>query len=189
MKKIRTSNIRGRQALALEVPAGAMFIELGVAAGLYANEVLTANPKLDYVGVDRWSDHHNEAEMHEAKGRIEPLGGRVIRATFEEALSQFEDEKAYCVYIDGYAHTGQEGGKTLSQWWSKVRPGGLFAGHDYSKDWPLTVEAVDAFYLDIVRSWPSAILEVIECSPYNSWLIRKPERTHLGVGEGDAGAP
>jgi len=49
------------------------------------------------------------------------------------------------VYVDGYAHTGQEGGRTLDQWWAKVRPGGIMAGHDYHEQWPLTVQAVNQF--------------------------------------------
>ena len=44
-----------------------------------------------------------------------------------------------------YAHTGEEGGHTISEWYSKVRSGGVFGGHDYSKKWPLTKEAVDAW--------------------------------------------
>ena len=49
------------------------------------------------------------------------------------------------IYIDGYAHTGQDGGKTLEDWYPKLRAGGIFAGHDYHKHWSPTIDSVDAF--------------------------------------------
>ena len=49
-------------------------------------------------------------------------------------------------YIDGYAHTGNGEGRTLHDWWEKVKPGGVLAGHDYdAENWPKNVAAVDTF--------------------------------------------
>ena len=54
----------------------------------------------------------------------------VLRLTFEHAISFFQDGHFDLVYIDGYAHTGQEGGETIEAWYQKVAPGGMLAGHD-----------------------------------------------------------
>jgi predicted O-methyltransferase YrrM len=127
--------------------AGFMFVrtgvELGVAAGHYSAEIAEHVTML--WSIDRWSDHHGTAEYLRAVKRLDRSNVRVVRATFEEALALFPDGSLDFVYIDGYAHTGQEGGKTLEQWWPKLRSGGTFAGHDYHPRWQLTVDAVDAF--------------------------------------------
>ena len=49
------------------------------------------------------------------------------------------------VYIDGFAHTGEEGGKTISDFWVHLRMGGIIAGDDYHSDWPLVLWAVADF--------------------------------------------
>lgn len=43
----------------------------------------------------------------------------------------------YFIYVDGYAHTGEDRGKTLFDWYPKLKIGGLMAGDDYHDDWPL----------------------------------------------------
>ena len=72
----------------------------------------------------------------------------VLRLSFDEALGVFKDGnlKFDLVYIDGYAHAGQEGGSTLERWFSMVAPGGMLAGHDYDlQHWPLTYHKVNVF--------------------------------------------
>lgn len=70
----------------------------------------------------------------------------VLRSTFDDAVGFFPDDFFGLVYVDGYAHTGQNGGHTLELWWDKVAPGGLFAGHDYHADgYPGTFHNVNVF--------------------------------------------
>ena len=70
----------------------------------------------------------------------------ILKMPFEEAVHLFKDEIFDFIYIDGYAHTGQDDGRTLNEWWPKVKKGGIFAGHDYSvQSWPKTVEQVNKF--------------------------------------------
>ncbi len=64
---------------------------------------------------------------------------------FEDAINLFEDEFFDFVYIDGYAHTGQENGSTIDQWYPKVKKGGVLSGHDYHPKFPLVIAAVDRF--------------------------------------------
>jgi predicted O-methyltransferase YrrM len=161
-----------RAELATLIPSGGLVIELGVAAGEFAAEMLAANPSITYVGIDRWSDHHDEAEMNAAKARLWPWRDRVglVRATFADHLPLLPDDFADMIYIDGYAHTGQEGGQTLRDWWPKLKAGGIFAGHDYCRKYPQTIAAVDAFVAE-----NGLALNVIKEKPHSSWWIRKSE--------------
>jgi hypothetical protein len=80
------------------------------------------------------------------------------------------------IYIDGYAHTGQEGGQTLRDWWPKLAPGGVFAGHDYDlAAYPQTVCAVNDFILEMDRRGIRLHLQVIDEKPHPSWWIVKPK--------------
>jgi hypothetical protein len=69
----------------------------------------------------------------------------LIKMKFEEAVGIFYDEFFDFIYVDGYAHNGEEGGKTFYDWYPKLRGGGVLAGHDYSSQWPEVISAVDAF--------------------------------------------
>ena len=128
------------------VPAGSICLELGVAQGEFADLVLSKYPVVLY-GIDRWSDHHNDREYKNTLDRLSKFGDRsiIIRKTFEEAVHDFEDGFFDLIYIDGYAHTGQENGRTLRDWYPKLKSGGIFSGDDYSKKYPQTISAVDRF--------------------------------------------
>ena len=65
--------------------------------------------------------------------------------TFDDAYDLFEDNYFDFIYIDGYAHTGEEGGETILQWYKKCKVGGVIAGDDYHDDWPLVKWAVNDF--------------------------------------------
>ena len=63
-----------------------------------------------------------------------------------------ENGRSYTKYLDKdqkVCYNIQDDGRTLREWWPKVKKGGIFAGHDYSKtSWPKTVEQVDRFAKD-----------------------------------------
>lgn len=161
-----------RAGLAKLVPSGGIVIELGVAAGKFAAEMLETNPSIIYHGIDRWSDHHDTDEMECAQARLWPWRERatLIRSTFAKHLPWVEDASADLIYVDGYAHTGQEGGQTLRDWWPKLKPGGIFAGHDYDPThYPQTVAAVDDFARDMALE-----IRIIEEIPHPSWWTIKP---------------
>lgn len=164
--------------LARLVPPGGTVIELGVAAGRFAAEMLEANGTMTYIGIDRWSDHHDEVEMDAAytrasmaAGKLSPDKQRVFfkRGSFDEVVKEVKPECADMVYVDGYAHTGQEGGETLRDWWPAVKPGGIFAGHDYCAKYQPTIDAVDAFV-----ALHGLELHIIDDGDHPSWWVRKP---------------
>lgn len=119
-------------------------IELGVAKGEFSKKMINGGKFKFYYGVDKYSDHHDSKEYLEA---LKNIGFEknfiLLRTSFESALNLFEDNYFDFVYIDGYAHGGQEGGKTFSDWIKKVKIGGIICGDDYDQKFPLTVAAVD----------------------------------------------
>lgn len=137
-----------REGIAHLAPPGSIGVELGVATGQFSKRLLNTGQFNILYSIDAWAGgSHDLSEMKQAQQALDPFGERsvIIRARFDEAVSLFEEEFFDFIYIDGFAHTGQEEGQTLRQWWPKLKPGGLFAGDDYSPSWPLTVKAVDEF--------------------------------------------
>lgn len=147
-------------------------VELGVARGQFSATIL-ANPNVTRLwSIDKWNDHHDLKEYMAASELLAGAGaGKCIplRMTFEEAASLVNNLSMDFCYVDGYAHLGQEGGKTLDQWWEKLKPGGVFSGHDYHSDFPKTIAAVDSF---VKKHGVS--LSVTKEGKYPSWWVRKP---------------
>ena len=119
-------------------------IELGVAKGKFSKKMINSGKFKFYYGVDKYSDHHDSKEYLET---LKNVGFEknfiLLRTSFESALNLFEDNYFDFVYVDGYAHGGQEGGKTLCDWIKKVKIGGIICGDDYDQKFPHTVSAVD----------------------------------------------
>lgn len=123
-------------------------VELGVAAGEFSAVILRNKRCKRLWSIDRWSDHHGAEEYRKASAELSRISqGRCVplRMTFSEAAGTFPDGSLDFIYIDGYAHTGQENGQTLEQWWPKLRQGGIISGHDYHPKYQKTIDAVDAF--------------------------------------------
>lgn len=131
------------------LPEKGVGVELGVARGNYSKAICDKSKLSKIYGIDRYSDHHDDAEMMNMldllKDHISSKRYTFLRGTFENCLEFFEDHSLDFIYIDGYAHTGQENGKTLNDWFCKLKPNGIFSGHDYHETWPKTVNAVNEF--------------------------------------------
>jgi|GEM_PF-627822 Predicted O-methyltransferase len=171
--------VRTRAALARLVPRGGVAAELGVAQGYFSDELLRERPDFSLYSVDRWAGDrgHDDEQFNAAKALLARHGARsvVVKKTFDEALADFAPESLDLVYIDGYAHTGQDSGNTLRRWWSRVKPGGVFAGHDYHPKWGPTIDAVDAFCRERGLSFRLTIED-----EFPSWYVQKP--LHGGTG-------
>lgn len=153
-------------------------VELGVSDGRFSDRLLSYSRLDKLTGIDKWNDErHPAAQQQEAARRLVRHGARshLVHRTFEEALPLFPDRSLDFVYVDGYAHTGQEGGRTLAQWWEKVRPGGIMAGHDYHVKWLPTVRAVNRF-----ASEHDLPLYLTSGDEYPSWYVFKPPHETRG---------
>lgn len=125
---------------------GLVGVELGVAGGGFSKRMVDSGRFETFFGIDMYADTHDVNQMKQALhyvGLFRPY--KLLRMSFADAHDLFDDESLDFIYIDGYAHSGQEGGDTIWKWARKVKIGGLIAGDDYHKDWPLVKEAVDRF--------------------------------------------
>ena len=151
-------------------------IELGVANGHFSAILWKSGTFSELWGVDAFADHHDTLEYVSALKLVGLQANyRLLRMRFQEALDLFPDGYFDFVYIDGYAHTGEEAGKTIYQWFPKVRVGGIIAGHDYHPDWPLVMQVVDHFIRD---TGEKLMVTTLTKNPspldkHPSWVIRR----------------
>lgn len=169
--------IKDRRQLAQHF--GGEGVELGVAAGLYSAHILAVSQCRLLWSIDQWVDHHSLAEGVLASRRLVQRGfGRCVpvRATFADACPCFLNDSLDFVYIDGYAHTGQDQGRTLRDWWPKLKRGGIFAGHDYHPEWQATIDVVDHFaalhYLQVYLTQEQP--GTARPREFPSWFLFKP---------------
>ena len=143
-------------------------LELGVAGGSFSRRIALAPNCKKHYAIDRWTDHH---DLPEYKRALELLFGTktvVLRSEFDVALQLFPDQFFDVIYIDGYAHTGQNDGKTLINWWPKLKDGGIFSGHDYHKSFPKTIIEVDKFAASVSKQ-----IFLTDEEKYPSWYFQK----------------
>lgn len=166
-----------RWEIAADLPDNSIGIELGVARGEFSEALLKTGKFKEFISIDKWDDHHDENEYLGAKERLSKFPQSVIlRGTFSQFLDQFPLGYADFIYIDGYAHTGEDDGKTFEDWWPILAPGGLFAGDDYHPRWPLVMQNINKFAYD--RNLEVEVFDFEKkgtpFSHYPSWTIRKP---------------
>ena len=150
-------------------------IELGVAGGHFSKRLVNSGKFKLVFGVDLYEDHHS---VDEYKSAIKLIGLEknysLLRMSFDEALGLFDDNYFDFIYFDGYAHTGEEGGKTFSDWWGKLKPDGIYAGDDYHDDWPLVIWAVNALAKEVdAKLNITGQTESTNLNHYPSWFFKK----------------
>ena len=137
--------------------------------------MLKTNKFKKFFGVDTFMNIHKK-EFDDANKNTLLYKNKynLIKSTFESALKKFDDKYFNFIYIDGFAHTGQEGGKTIIQWYKKLKVGGIIAGDDYHKDWPLVLWAVNDFAKQIKsKIFLTVSLKTNDYSNYPSWYLIK----------------
>ena len=124
-------------------------VEVGVFRGDLSWRLLAQDPALHLFMVDPWgevdesyatTDDHiarfgqveHDAAMAQALQAVEPFEGRytVMRLKSTKAAEEFKDSSIDWVFIDG-DHSYEGVKADLWAWWPKVRPRGLFSGHDW----------------------------------------------------------
>lgn len=175
----KVATFKFRDDIATILKPGGVGVELGVAAGDFSSRILDRSALSFLYSVDRYTGEsgHDINQYRKALKRLNRFRGRnsLLKMSFEEALPLFDDGYFDFIYIDGQAHTGQENGQTLRDWYPKLKSGGVFSGDDYDRKWPLTVKVVDEF-----MAKHGLELLVIDCheetwpSQYPTWLAIKP---------------
>ncbi len=170
-------------------------VEIGVKTGLYSNELLTYWKGEELISIDPWlsapaeeyvdrsnvSQDEFEDYYRQTRERLEPHGSRstIWRMTSVEAAPRVPDHSLDFVYIDA-RHDYDSVLEDLAYWCSKVKPGGILAGHDYvDGDFEqgefYVKSAVDEFFGE--REVPVRGTEgpsAVELFP--TWIVEVPER-------------
>lgn len=156
--------------------------ELGVAEGIFSKRMIDSGKFTNIVGIDMYADYH---DINQYKRALQKTGlfsnYKLLRMRFEDALDLFEDEFFDFIYIDGYAHGGQDGGKTIFDWYNKLKVGGIIAGDDFHSDWPLVCDAVNELAEQLEEEIMVTELtekDTLYCC-YPSWAIRKTKAIKL----------
>jgi len=160
-------------------------IELGVAGGHYSNRMVQSGKFKRFYGIDLYEDHHDTKEYVSALNLVGiEENYSLLRMSFDDAIGLFEDNFFDFIYFDGYAHTGEEGGKTFSDWYKKLKVGGVFSGDDYHDDWPLVKWAVN----DMVNKLNCELnitgkTENTHLNKYPSWFFTKEKELEFTADE------
>jgi len=170
---INTTNYKAREEIVKLLACNAIAVELGVAEGKFSKKLLDNHSFSILYGIDIYAGDrgHDDAQYNSAKKLTEEYEDyKLIRKKFEEALQDFPDEYFDFIYIDGYAHTGNESGKTMQDWYPKLKSGGIFSGDDYTERYRENFDAVNNFAkqyeleLSVINDWNS----------HRTWLCKKP---------------
>ena len=180
----------------LEKESDCIGVELGVAAGEFSKRMVDSGRFSQFFGVDVYGDIHDIDQYKTALRHVGLLRDyKLLRMTFDEAYDLFEDESLDFVYVDGFAHSGQEGGDTIYKWAKKVRVGGVIAGDDFHDDWPLVQKSVLQFQQDsgFELCVTTETEPEVHYSDYPSWAMVKTMEFKLSaptsmVSEGKAAA-
>jgi hypothetical protein len=116
-------------------------VEIGVERGYYSEVICQANPDLHLHCVDPWVTYESghiehrtpetvEQFYNQAVERLSKYNATIIRKPSNQAVKKFRPNSIDFVYIDG-DHGYEAVINDLQNWSTRVRPGGIIAGHDY----------------------------------------------------------
>jgi hypothetical protein len=116
-------------------------VEIGVDRGATSEYLIKNLPNLKLYGVDPYVDYQDwwgwvawsETAYMEMRNRLDPYGENfvLVRKTSDDAAASFEDESLDFVFVDGI-HTYEQVMLDCQNYYSKVKKGGFFGGHDYT---------------------------------------------------------
>jgi predicted O-methyltransferase YrrM len=164
-------------------------VEVGVAEGYFAEDMLKAIPGLKLYGIDIWSSYSGYQEyidreekcFEEAKQRTAGYDCTLIRKYSIDAVNQFEDNSLDFVYIDG-AHDFYNVATDICLWSKKVKIGGVVWGHDFKRrhhKWIVDVPDVVIPYSYAKRVQPVFVLG--EPSNHNDGMFKEGSRSWMFV--------
>jgi len=117
-------------------------LEIGCDIGDTSNFLLDSNPTLDLTSIDPyenyvdWNGNHlagREEMYYNVLKRLDGYSNRfeLVRRTSDDAVEMFVDEQFDIIFIDGL-HTYEQLTKDCANYYSKLKTGGIFAGHDFT---------------------------------------------------------
>lgn len=156
-----------------DCPDGGKIVEMGSYVGkssaFMAVEIINSGKKIDFYCVDTWRMEDVPGVSGEGctLGRfidnVRPVLHVVhpINLTSTQASWAFPVHSLDFVFIDG-DHSYQSVCDDIFAWQSRVKPGGVLAGHDYTDNWPGVQAAVNECLIGAVGNG-------------TCWVKKKPE--------------
>lgn len=137
-----------RHEIALLAPEGCVGLEAGVDTGQFTERLWNTGRFSTFHAVDKWNDRaHSEAQywaVCEKLMKYEEI--RIWRLDTQMFSTLCPKDKFGFIYIDCYAHTGQDGGGVLEALWPLLQEGGIFAGDDYDElQWSDNFRTINEF--------------------------------------------
>jgi hypothetical protein len=174
-----SERLKVREDVLLLTRNGGVGIELGVAEGVFSERLLSKGTLSYLYSVDMYAGDrgHDDSQYKRALNRLSRFRhcNIIIKLRFKDALDLFPNEYFDFIYIDGYAHNGEENGETLHDWYIKLRHGGVIAGDDYCYEWPLVKRVVDEFvYAKNLKLGVIECREAVDYCRYPTWYAIKP---------------
>jgi hypothetical protein len=163
-------------------PSNGVGAEIGVADGRNAWAINQYAAPNEFHLIDCWEqqegefavDHNNAANHDKRLEYAQALFANCPHVIFHKSYSvpasqKFRDEYFDWIYIDAN-HMRNGFLADINAWWSKVKSGGIMAGHDYCMEKP-NIEVKDA--LDEWMEQEKVSLAFITSEKYPSWAIVK----------------
>lgn len=155
-------DLRNRRTLVESLPKDFKIgVEVGTRTGWFAKYIVDHTNMTLYC-VDPWEINPQLGNPEDSykmfKFLTHSYKDRIIEVKdwSPKAAERFEDNSLDFIYIDA-EHTYEAVKLDIPAWWSKLKKGGIMAGHDYSDNWPGVKKAVNEFV-----------------SEYNSYMITRP---------------
>ena len=131
-------------------------VEVGVAEGSFAGEMLSRWNGESYTLIDPWKRYEGYTDLIERgddileaqyQGILSRFGKddrvSIVRDFSLNSSKRFDDESLCFVYLDA-CHDYTSVRDDIKAWWPKVARGGVFAGHDHRPGFGVS-QAVDEF--------------------------------------------
>jgi hypothetical protein len=157
-------------------------VEIGVEHGHFSKSILTRWGAGQLHLVDPWipledyddginaSDRENDYRrcLENLKEFLQSDRVVIKRGLSAEIVHDYPDESFDFVYIDAN-HAESHVYQDMKTWYPKLKPGGLFAGHDYVEgyEWIHVIPAVQRFFSELGCPYN------VTCDEYPSWWTIK----------------
>lgn len=170
-------------------------VEVGVASGEYSEAICKANPQMRVYGVDPYSPQKGyrdytksstfEKFHEEAQARLAAYNNyEFVYKPSMDAVRNFADQSLDFVYIDAN-HQEPFITQDIAQWYKKIKPGGILAGHDYSRPKSNDDMSPSHNVRDAVRAYTASndikLWFVLGRKSLNEGLIRDNPRSWMWV--------
>lgn len=171
-------------------------VEIGTYQGAFALSLLANWERGVLHCVDPWSndidDYENDCiygtnrnrDYNITLNKLTPFAKRVEyhQKLSSDAIGEFQNASVDFVYIDGN-HNRKYVEWDIHNWWLKVRPGGIIAGHDIDGHWTDQVKPVVMGFCEKHTLQPYYVL-----GDAASWYVHKPKTMIAKDAETSGGA-